>query len=101
MRGYAGCGAYGAAKAAVNHLVLTIAAEEPDVVAIAVRPGVVDTEMQREIREVYHVTMDENDRKKFSTLKEEGKLLRPEQPGTVMARLVLEAKKELSGRFLK
>ncbi|KAI9785420.1 MAG: hypothetical protein M1816_000435 [Peltula sp. TS41687] len=97
---YAGWGAYGAAKAALNHLALTVAVEEPDVVVVAVRPGVVDTEMQVEIREVYAGTMDERDRERFARLKREGELLRPEQPGNVMARLVLGAGRELSGRFV-
>ncbi|RUS19392.1 hypothetical protein BC937DRAFT_87567 [Endogone sp. FLAS-F59071] len=37
-------------KAALNHLVQTLAVEEPDVTTIALRPGAVDTEMQAVIR---------------------------------------------------
>jgi NAD(P)-dependent dehydrogenase (short-subunit alcohol dehydrogenase family) len=98
---YSTWGAYGAAKAVFNHLALTLSVEEPDVTSISVRPGVVDTEMQREIREKHHESMDEHDAKKFASLKSEGKLLRPEQPGHVIAKLAVEASKELSGRFLK
>ncbi|KAI5361065.1 Putative short-chain dehydrogenase/reductase SDR, NAD(P)-binding domain superfamily [Septoria linicola] len=93
-------GAYGSSKAALNHLASSIANEEKDVVAIAVRPGVVDTEMQRDIREKHHEVMDEGDRVRFAELKSSGGLLRPEQPGHVMAKLVLEGKRELSGQFL-
>jgi NAD(P)-dependent dehydrogenase (short-subunit alcohol dehydrogenase family) len=98
---YATWGAYGAGKAVLNHLALTLAAEEPDVTAIAIRPGTVDTEMQREIRDVHHRLMNEDDARKFLGLPAAGKLLKPEQPGHVIARLVLNAPRELSGRFIK
>ncbi|KAK5169645.1 uncharacterized protein LTR77_005622 [Saxophila tyrrhenica] len=94
-------GAYGSAKAAMNHLAMTIANEEKDIIAIAVRPGTVDTEMQRDIREKHSTAMDASDAKKFAELKSSGSLLKPEQPGHVMARLVLDAPKELSGKFVQ
>ena len=47
---YAGWGAYCAAKAAVEQLTDVVALEEPDIRAYAVAPGVVDTDMQAEIR---------------------------------------------------
>ncbi|OAL00719.1 NAD(P)-binding protein [Phaeosphaeriaceae sp. SRC1lsM3a] len=100
---YQGWGAYGAGKAVLNHLALTLSVEEPDVVTISVRPGVVDTEMQREIREVHHERMSDKDRVKFAGLKTDGGLLRPEQPGHVIAKLAAargEDVKGLSGRFL-
>lgn len=93
-------GAYGAAKAAMNHLAMTLASEEKDITAISVRPGVVDTEMQKDIREKHNKAMDEADAARFAELKATGGLLKPEQPGHVMAKLVLEAPKELSGKFL-
>jgi NAD(P)-dependent dehydrogenase (short-subunit alcohol dehydrogenase family) len=93
-------GAYGAAKAAVNHLAMTLGAEEKDITTVSVRPGVVDTEMQRDIREKHNKAMDEQDAARFAELKATGGLLKPEQPGHVMAKLVLEAPKELSGKFL-
>ena len=85
----------------LNRLALTLSVEEPDVTTISIRPGVVDTEMQRELREVHHKTMDTRDAEKFAGLKTSGGLLKPEQPGYVMARLALDAPKELSGRFLR
>lgn len=99
---YATWGAYGASKAAINHLAMTLAGEEPAVTTISIRPGVVDTEMQQEIREKHHKIMDEKDAKRFLGLKEEGKLLRPEQPGNVVARLAVEGNAEgLSGKFFR
>jgi len=94
-------GAYGASKAVLNHLALTLAVEEPEVTTIALRPGTVDTEMQRELREIHHTTMDKNDVAKFASLKSDGKLLRPDQPGHVIAKLALDAPKTLNGRFLR
>lgn len=93
-------GAYGAAKAAVNHLAMTLGAEEKEITTVSVRPGVVDTEMQRDIREKHNKAMDEQDAARFAELKATGGLLKPEQPGHVMAKLVLDAPKELSGKFL-
>ncbi len=98
---YVTWGAYGSAKAAMNHLAMTIANEEKDITAISVRPGVVDTDMQRDIREKHNNAMTATDAKKFAELKSSGSLLRPEQPGNVMARLVLDAPKELSGKFVQ
>ncbi|KAE9365338.1 NAD(P)-binding protein [Stipitochalara longipes BDJ] len=96
---YSTWGAYGSSKAALNHLALTLANEEPYITTIAIRPGVVDTEMQVEVRR-HKSVMDGKDVEKFKTLFEQGKLLRPEQPGNVMARLAVRANKGLSGKFL-
>ena len=93
-------GSYGSSKAALNHLALTLANEETQVTTVALRPGVVDTQMQTDIREKHHPFMEPEDAKRFAQLKSSGSLLRPEQPGHVMARLALEAHKELSGKFL-
>lgn len=80
---------------------MTLANEEPAVTTLSIRPGVVDTDMQKDIREVHHSSMDAKDAAKFAELKQTGGLLRPEQPGNVMARLVLDAPKELNGSFLR
>jgi NAD(P)-dependent dehydrogenase (short-subunit alcohol dehydrogenase family) len=52
QRSRAGTGAYAAGKAAVDRLTETIAAEEADLlrIALAVAPGVVETAMQKTIR---------------------------------------------------
>lgn len=47
---YEGWSVYGATKAAVDHFTEIVAAEEPGVLCHAVAPGVVDTDMQAEIR---------------------------------------------------
>jgi len=97
---YSTWGAYGASKAVLNHLASTLATEEPKVTTLSIRPGTVDTEMQREIRELHHRTMDKKDVDKFASLKSSGTLLKPELPGHVIARLALDAPNSLSGRFL-
>lgn len=94
-------GAYGSSKAALNHLAMTLANEEKDITTVAIRPGTVDTQMQREIREKHNTVMEEKEVKKFAELKSSGSLLAPEKPGNVIARLVLGAPAELSGRFLE
>ncbi|EKD12468.1 uncharacterized protein L3040_008205 [Drepanopeziza brunnea f. sp. 'multigermtubi'] len=96
---YSTWGAYGSSKAAMNHLAGTLATEEPNITSIAIRPGVVDTDMQTQVRES-HGVMDGKDAEKFKSLFVDGKLLKPEQPGNVMARLALGAEEGLSGKFL-
>ncbi|KAG0171801.1 hypothetical protein DFQ28_004774 [Apophysomyces sp. BC1034] len=99
LKGYQGWGAYGASKAALNHLAETLSVEEPDVTSVAIRPGVVDTEMQGLIREKGHVAM-KDDLQKFVDLHREGKLNPPEASGHVIAALAAKASHELSGQFL-
>ncbi|KIW16838.1 hypothetical protein PV08_04028 [Exophiala spinifera] len=98
---YASWGAYGASKAAINHLTMTLRTEEPEVTTVSIRPGVVDTAMQVDIREKFLKNMDEKDQKKFSTAKKDGILLPPEKPGRVIAELAVRAEKDLSGQFLR
>lgn len=100
LKAYTGWGIYGSTKAAVNHLTLTLKTEEPEITTIAIRPGVVDTEMQREIREKHKDVMDEEDVKKFSSAFTDGKLVKPEQCGHVIAKLAVQGPSELSGQFL-
>lgn len=60
----------------------------------------VDTGMQDLIRGDGSKHMDDDDRQKFVGAYESGKLLPPNKPGHVMARLATEASKDLSGQFL-
>jgi NAD(P)-dependent dehydrogenase (short-subunit alcohol dehydrogenase family) len=78
-----------------------LAIEEPDVTTVSIRPGTVDTEMQRELREIHQAAMDKKDAEKFASLKSGGKLLRPDQPGNVLAKLAVDAPSGLRGKFLK
>jgi hypothetical protein len=67
---------------------------------VAIEPGLVDTEMQREIHEDFATTLDPQFHSLFTTSHKEGQLLRPEQPGHVIARMVIDDPKSLTGRFL-
>lgn len=78
-----------------------MAAEEPEITSIAVRPGVVDTQMQQDVKNIHTAKMSDKDAKKFHDLHREGKLLRPEQPGNIMARLAMDGPHELSGKYLR
>ena len=100
LNAYSAWGAYGASKAALNHFAMTLTNEEPDIVSVAIRPGTVDTDMQKSLYQFVEL-MDPKDKAKFTTLKENGKLLRPDQPGNVMARLALNAPAKFSGRLLR
>lgn len=96
--GYTGWGPYGSTKAAMNHLALTLKAEELDITTIAIRPGMVDTDMQKQIREEHAGNMNPEDMKKFNGVFEEGKLVKPEQCGHVIAKLAVSAPPDLSGQ---
>ncbi|KAJ3170237.1 hypothetical protein HDU88_008864 [Geranomyces variabilis] len=100
VNAYSGWGAYCTSKAAGNMLVAGLGVEEEDVVSVALRPGVVDTEMQAEIRTTGKEAMGDNNHGKFVDLHSSGKLLPADVPGTVIANLALEATKDLSGKFL-
>lgn len=85
----------------MNHLATTLAKEEPEVTSIAIRPGVVGTRMQTDLRQIHHSNMDRADVEKFMELYRTGALLKPELPGHVMARLALGGGRELSGKYMR
>ncbi|KAJ7179064.1 hypothetical protein C8R46DRAFT_1072354 [Mycena filopes] len=92
VKGTAGWGPYNASKAAMNSLCRTLAEEEPGIVSVALRPGMVSTGMQAALRESGAAI--------FVNTHADGKLLRPEEPGHVIAALALQAAKSLSGQFV-
>lgn len=96
-----GWGAYSAAKAALNHLSRVLASEEPQVTCLALRPGLVDTEMQATIRQKGQGRMAERNYEFLSAQYAQGRLLPPEQPGRAIACLALHAPPEWSGEFLQ
>jgi NAD(P)-dependent dehydrogenase (short-subunit alcohol dehydrogenase family) len=98
--GTTGWGFYGASKAALNHLNMTIAKEEQDIVTVAIRPGMVDTQMQEDLRSYHTETLGPKEAERFIEAHKQGKLLRPEQPGYVIAKLILGATRDLSGKFM-
>ncbi|KAJ3959061.1 hypothetical protein N0V92_004350 [Colletotrichum tropicale] len=98
---YTAWGAYGTSKAAMNHLSAHLAVEEPDITSIAMSPGRVDTAMQKVIRDTGKGHMAEKDHSSFVSDFDKGGLLKPEQPGSVMARFVVKPEHALSGKYFK
>jgi NAD(P)-dependent dehydrogenase (short-subunit alcohol dehydrogenase family) len=96
----AGWAAYCAAKGALNQITRVLAKEEPAITAVAVRPGVVDTEMQAVIRKEGERGMTPQDHRRFVGYHEGGELLSPEKPARALVALALHAPQEWSGEFL-
>lgn len=92
-------GAYGSSKSALNSLSAHIAHEEPEITSIAIAPGRVDTDMQARLRSQGKDTMDKAAYDTFVQAYENGTLLKPHQPGNVIARLLAKPPKALSGQF--
>ena len=95
-----GWGAYCTAKAALKMATEVLATEEPDITAISLRPGVVDTAMQATIRDDGREVMGAEGHDRFLRLHDEGQLLDPSVPGASIAALALHAPPELSGAFV-
>ncbi|MDX1615348.1 MAG: SDR family NAD(P)-dependent oxidoreductase [Candidatus Promineifilaceae bacterium] len=98
--GRAGWAAYCIGKGALNQFNRVLAEEEPALTTIAVRPGVVDTDMQATIREEGAAGMTKADHERFIRFQEKDQLLDPTIPGRVLAYLALRAPAEWSGEFL-
>ena len=92
--------AYCAAKAGLNQLTSVLAAEEPAITAIAMRPGVVDTPMQEVLRKEGPRVMPSRQAAFYLNLKAQGMLVSPKVPGRVVAWLALHAPRKWSGRFI-
>lgn len=93
-----GIGAYAVAKAAEEHLAKQLAAEAPEIACFVYRPGVVETDMQRQAREaqgsaapVLHQV--------FRGYKEEGLLLTPKRAAEALVRL-LQRPRQYHGRIV-
>jgi NAD(P)-dependent dehydrogenase (short-subunit alcohol dehydrogenase family) len=101
INAYASWGAYGSSKAALNSLSAHLAKEEPGITSVSIGPGRVDTEMQRVLREEGKRVMEAKDHADFVTAFEDGALFRPDQPGNVIAKLVVDPQPSLSGKYFK
>ncbi|WP_025770234.1 SDR family NAD(P)-dependent oxidoreductase [Thioalkalivibrio sp. HK1] len=97
IRGWA---TYCAAKAALNHLTRVIAADVPEVTAIAFSPGMTDTDMQAQIRDQGDKGMPSEELSFFQRTYAEGGLRDADEVGKGLAALALFAKKEWSGEYI-
>ncbi len=95
-----GWSAYCVAKAGLTHFTRQLAAEEPDITSVALRPGVVDTAMQALIRRAGPAVMPADQSAYFRALKDRGELLDPDVPARAAAWLALSAPAALSGMFI-
>ncbi len=100
VRPVAGWSAYCASKAALNMFTGVLAGEEPEIVALAVRPGVVDTAMQEALRTLGREAMKPEEYRRFITYYQKGQLLPPEAPARSLAALALHAPLSWSGQFI-
>ena len=89
-RAYAGWSSYCASKAAVDRLSEVVALEEVGRLRVhAVAPGVIESDMQAEVRAMSAQQFPEVE--KFRALHHDGLLASPEAAGTAMLRLAFEA----------
>ncbi|WVF67512.1 hypothetical protein IAT40_002268 [Kwoniella sp. CBS 6097] len=98
--GYQAWGLYSMAKAGMNSLARTLAAEEKEngVSVYAIRPGMVN--MQALLRDKGPSSMHPSEMVKFQSAFEKGELLAPEQPGVIIAGLAVAGPPELSGEYI-
>ena len=92
--------AYCASKAALTHFTRVLAEEEPRITAVSIRPGVVDTPMQDQIRREGPAAMKPEQIAYYQNLKTQGHLEPPEIPARSIAWLALYAPHSLSGNFV-
>ena len=85
---YAGWSVYCATKAALDHHARAVALDRTPALRVSsIAPGVIDTDMQAEVR----ATSDDKlpGRQRFVTMKREGRLLSPEQAGRAVVEHLL------------
>lgn len=89
-------------QAALDHLIQTVAVENPDISAISIAPGVVATNMQKDIREVHSNNMLKEEAKKFKSLFEKKELFPPEVPARVYVNLAVRGfSQDLNGKYFR
>lgn len=93
---------YSVAKAAVEHFTRILAAEGAlgGVIAIALRPGIVDTRMQEDLRSRPSDAITPELHAMFSTYQRRGMLVPPERPARLIAYLCSSRAADFNGRVL-
>jgi NAD(P)-dependent dehydrogenase (short-subunit alcohol dehydrogenase family) len=95
-----GWSAYCTAKAALLHFTRVVAAEEPRLTCVALRPGVIDTAMQTMIRQNGAAAMETEKVAYFKQLNAQTRLEPAHVPARALAWLALHAPPDWSGRLI-
>lgn len=93
---------YSVAKAAVEHLTRLIAAEyaSSGIVAVALRPGLLDTRMQEEIRDRSSEQIPTRLKAVYTAYKQKGLLVPPERAAAMIVYLCVSRASDVNGRVL-
>ncbi len=95
-----GWSAYCTSKAALNHFNRMISAEYPEIVSVAVSPGMTATDMQHMIRERGEGRMPEDEYRRFVDAYENGELRSPETVARAIVAIGMNPPVELKGEFV-
>lgn len=95
-----GMSAYCTTKAGLAHFARVLAHEENQITTLTIQPGVVDTGMQKDIREFGKESMPEGMYQYFNDLHKKGELVAPELPAQAIAWATLKAPANWSGKEL-
>ena len=87
-------------KAALNQFNAVLSKEEPTIRTVAVRPGLVATDMQGVVREQGKAAMAPDQHVRFMEVHRENKLLPAEVPANAIAKLALGCPRKLSGTYI-
>lgn len=95
--------AYGTSKASVNMMCTYLNQEMyPIVRSVSVAPGIVDTEMQADIREKYKDVIIPSAHQKYVDLYKSGKLLKPHDVASIYCRLMFEGiPHQVDGKYVR
>lgn len=93
--------AYCASKAGLHHLTRCMAVENNRIIAVSLRPGVIDTAMQDQIRRDGPAHMPPDMMQYFQQLKETNRLEPPEVPGKALAWMALYCPPEWNGEMIE
>jgi len=93
-----GIGAYCAAKAAEEHLARQLAVEAPSTTTFVYRPGMVETRLHEEAREVRQGGAAESLRSQFKSYQERGLLISPREAASALVRIMQDNPRRFHGR---
>ncbi|KIY04077.1 uncharacterized protein Z520_00769 [Fonsecaea multimorphosa CBS 102226] len=94
-------GAYGSSKAAMNYLNMAWPKEDQIVRSVCIRPGIVDTGLQKEVRDELQNSLPEKTYTWLKGIHDRGELLRPDQPARTFVAFALGGiPEELTGKVV-